>query len=472
MIHGNNESGAAWYGWVPHLARHYKVVRPDMRGFGDSTPMPRDFPWTLDVVIDDYVRLMDSLGIERFHLVGAKIGGVIGRAFAARRPDRVLTLTVVGSPPPVRADRGTAAERVKEIEELGIEHWARRTMGGRLGSAFPREGVEWWIEYMGRTAVSTEAGFVGSINFSDITQDVARIKCPMLVLTTVDSGLASVDETRAWQEQVPHSELVVLPGNSFHVAATDPDRCAEATLEFIRRHDARLEAVTDNVRDRRFVWKCGAALLLALAALAAAHPACAQNYPNRPIRIIVPFPPGGGTDVVARIIAQKFTEALGQPAVVDNRAGANGIIGADVAAKAPADGYTVLITIASHAINPTLYPKLPYNTADLLPVSLLAQYPFVLTVHPSIPAKTTREFIAFAKSRPGQLSYASSGNGSGPHLGMELFKIMSGIDMVHVPYKGAGQAMTDLISGNVGVFLNNFLAGRPRSRPASCARSR
>ena len=238
MIHGNNESGAAWYGWVPHLARHYKVVRPDMRGFGGSTPMPRDFPWTLDIVIDDYLSLMDALGIERFHLAGAKIGGVIGRAFAARRPDRVLTLTVAGSPPPVRADRDTLAKRVKEVEELGIEHWARRSMGSRLGSAFLPQGVDWWIKYMGRTAVSTEIGFVGSINFSDITQDVARIKCPMLVITTVESDLASVEETRAWQERVPQSELVVVPGDSFHVAATDPDRCAETTLEFIRRNDA------------------------------------------------------------------------------------------------------------------------------------------------------------------------------------------------------------------------------------------
>src|ERR1017187_5792306 len=105
LLHGNNESSAAWYGWVPHLARRYAVVRPDMRGFGASTPMPRNFPWTLDIVIDDFVRLMDSLGIDRFHLVGAKIGGVIGRAFAARRADRVRTLTVVGSPPPVRADK-------------------------------------------------------------------------------------------------------------------------------------------------------------------------------------------------------------------------------------------------------------------------------------------------------------------------------------------------------------------------------
>ena len=188
--------------------------------------------------------------------------------------------------------------------------------------------------------------------------------------------------------------------------------------------------------------------------------ASAQNYPAKPIRMVVPYPPGGGTDVVARTIAQKFNEFLGQPAVVDNRAGANGIIGTDAVAKAPADGYTVLIAIASHAINPTLYAKLPYDTnADLAPVSLLAEYPFVITVHPSVPAKTIREFIAFAKARPGQLAYASSGNGSGPHLGMELFKNMAGIDMVHVPYKGAGQAMTDLLSGQVPVFLNNFLAG-------------
>jgi tripartite-type tricarboxylate transporter receptor subunit TctC len=205
--------------------------------------------------------------------------------------------------------------------------------------------------------------------------------------------------------------------------------------------------------------------LAAVIVLSLAGAAAAQDYPNKAIRIVVPYPPGGGTDVVARTIAQKMNELLGQPAIVDNRAGANGIIGTDQVAKAPADGYTVLITIASHAINPTLYAKLPYDTlADLAPVSLLAEYPFVITVHPSIPAKTLKEFIAFAKSRPGQLAYASSGNGSGPHLGMELFKSMAGIDMIHVPYKGAGQAMTDLLSGQVPVFLNNFLAAMPMIR--------
>jgi tripartite-type tricarboxylate transporter receptor subunit TctC len=204
--------------------------------------------------------------------------------------------------------------------------------------------------------------------------------------------------------------------------------------------------------------------VLTVAVAAFALPLSAQQYPAKPIRIVVPWPPGGGTDVVSRTIAQKMNETLGQPAVVDNRAGANGIIGADQVAKAPADGYTVLITIASHAINPTLYAKLPYDNADLAPVSLLAEYPFVITVHPSLPAKTLREFIAIAKARSGQLAYASSGNGSGPHLGMELFMGMAGINMIHVPYKGAGQAMTDLVSGQVQVFLNNFLAGMPMIR--------
>ena len=158
LCHGNNESHRAWYGWVPHLARHYHVVRPDMRGFGDSTPMVRDFPWTLDTVINDYLKLMDHLRIERFHLVGAKIGGVIGRAFAARHPDRVHTLTVVGSPPPVRADAATRAARVKEVEELGIvvlilAHFA-------AAERFKKGGVLFVGEVVGGNVVGIERNCV------------------------------------------------------------------------------------------------------------------------------------------------------------------------------------------------------------------------------------------------------------------------------------------------------------------------
>ena len=233
MLHGNAESGLAWYGWVPSLSRHYKIVRPDMRGFGASTPMPRDFPWTLDILIGDFTRLMDTRGIGRFHLVGAKIGGTIARAFAARRPERVITLTVVGTPPPMREG---AAERAPaladEFATQGVEHWARRTMAGRLGSEFPPEGVEWWIKFMGRTAVSTQIGFMKTIACADIRADVPKIGCPTLVITTDGSGLASVDQTKAWQQQIQNSTLLVLPGNSYHVAAS----CAEMTLDSIGRN--------------------------------------------------------------------------------------------------------------------------------------------------------------------------------------------------------------------------------------------
>ena len=240
LLHGNAESGAAWYGWVPTLARHYRVVRPDMRGFGRSTAMPRDFPWTLDVLIDDFVRLMDGLQTDRFHLVGAKIGGTIARAFAARRPGRVMTLTVVGTPPPMREGAAERApELAQEFETHGVEHWARRTMAGRLGSTFPPEGVEWWIKFMGRTAVSTQIGFMKTIACADIRADLPKIGCPTLVITTDGSGLASVDETRAWQQQVPNSSLLAVPGNSYHVAASHAEHCAEATLDFIARRPAK-----------------------------------------------------------------------------------------------------------------------------------------------------------------------------------------------------------------------------------------
>jgi 3-oxoadipate enol-lactonase len=238
LLHGNAESGLAWYAWVPALARRYRVVRPDMRGFGQSSVMPADYPWSLDALAEDFCRLMDHLGFDRFHLVAAKIGGTIARAFAARRPERVRTLTVVGTPAPWRV--GVAA-RVptlrRELEMHGVEHWARQNMGGRLGSALPREGVAWWTQFMGGTSLSTQLGFMATIACADIRADLPKIACPTLVITTENSGLGSVADTRAWQQQIPNSELVVLPGNSYHVAVTHADRAAAATLAFIACHE-------------------------------------------------------------------------------------------------------------------------------------------------------------------------------------------------------------------------------------------
>jgi pimeloyl-ACP methyl ester carboxylesterase len=240
MLHGNCESGVAWYGWIPVLARKYRTVRPDMRGFGRSSAMRRDFPWTLDIIIDDYLRLMDHLGIEQFHVVAAKIGGTIARAFAARHPDRVTTLTVVGTPPPFREGaKERLPEMTKDFESNGVEPWARRTMAGRLGGAFPAEGVEWWTQFMGRTDRNTQIGFMETIACADIRADIAKIRCPTLVVTTEESGLASVEANRAWQRQIADSRLVVLPGNSYHVAVTDAEACAKAALAFIEALERR-----------------------------------------------------------------------------------------------------------------------------------------------------------------------------------------------------------------------------------------
>ena len=238
LLHGNAESGRAWFAWVPHLARHFRVIRPDMRGYGESTPMPRDYAWAIDVIVDDYLALMDKLGIERFHLVGAKLGGTFARRMAARCPGRVRTLTLAGVPGPRRNMGPAYAARVQEFETQGVEHWARRTIGGRLGNAFPPEGVEWWIKQMGRTAVSTLVSFISCFNQSDISQDLPRIACPTLVISTEGSALGSAQDTRAWQQLIPDSRLLVLPGDSYHVAASDADRCAVETLAFISAMNA------------------------------------------------------------------------------------------------------------------------------------------------------------------------------------------------------------------------------------------
>ena len=201
----------------------------------------------------------------------------------------------------------------------------------------------------------------------------------------------------------------------------------------------------------------------ALIALVVANYAFAQSYPVKPIRLVLPYPPGGGTDVIARPLAQKLTEQLGQQVIVDNRCGAGGNIGMEFVAKSPADGYTLLFALtAQYAVNPSLYPKLPYDPVrDYAPISLLANAPYLLVVHPALPAKSVAELVALVKARPGQLSYSSSGNGSGAHLAGEMLRSLAHVEIVHVPYKGAGPAMPDLIAGQVQLSFITYTAAGP-----------
>ena len=190
----------------------------------------------------------------------------------------------------------------------------------------------------------------------------------------------------------------------------------------------------------------------AAAAVVLIQPVYAQSYPSRPIRLVVPFSPGGAADVPGRILTQKMSEALGQQVVVDNRPGAGSTIGADQVAKAPPDGYTLLTISNTHFVSAALYKKLAYDSLnDYAPVTQVTSAPNVIVVHPSLPAKTVKELIALAKARPGKIDYASSGNGSTQHLTGALFTKMAGIDMTHIPYRGSGPATADLLSGQVTV---------------------
>jgi len=194
------------------------------------------------------------------------------------------------------------------------------------------------------------------------------------------------------------------------------------------------------------------------AVVVAAAPALAQSYPTKPIRIVAPSTPGDAPDVIARLVADKLSVALGQQVVVDNKPGAGGVVGSESVAKSAPDGYTLIMGNAgSHGINAAVYSKLPYDIQrDFAPVSQVAIAPNVMVINPSVPANSVAEFIAYAKSQPGKLSYASGGNGSSAHMSMELFKSMAGIDVQHIPYKGSSPALTDLIGGQVAVFIGNM----------------
>ena len=206
--------------------------------------------------------------------------------------------------------------------------------------------------------------------------------------------------------------------------------------------------------------------LTSLAAVLVAASALAQTYPSKPIRLIVPFAAGGGNDNIARLVGKRVSDSLGQPLVIDNRPGAGGVLGAELAAKAAPDGYTLFLGgVGSHALNPNLIEKLPYDPIkDFAPVELLAQAPLILVVHPSVPARDIAEFVAYARRNPGKLNFASNGNGTSAQLAAVMFESMARVDMVHVPYKGLAPALADLLSGQVQLMFSSVVAILPHVR--------
>lgn len=232
LVHGFGESGEAWRQWIPVVGRDLRVIRPDVRGFGRSTPMPADFAWSMDLVVDDLRHVIEHASAgSPVHLVGAKSGSWMAMKLAAEHPELVRTLTVIGG----AVKGGDTAKWLERVERHGVRQWAEESMAGRFGTMLSDEAIRWWIDLTARTPLTTMQSYLRWVPSVDISKDVARIRCPTLVIAADDGKLRPLSETTQWQERIPDSELAVLPCDGWHVAGAKPRECAQLALEFVTR---------------------------------------------------------------------------------------------------------------------------------------------------------------------------------------------------------------------------------------------
>lgn len=239
MVHGIAESGDAWRGWVPHLARRHKVIRLDLRGFGASTPMPLEYDWSIAALADDLDAFVTRLGLASVHLVGAKLGGLITMKFAATRPAKVRTLIVSGATVKLDFLAPSIPEKTRRMQSESIRAWAESTMRDRLGTGMPPAAVNWWVDHMGQAPKASVLGIYRMLPGVDITADLPNISAPTLVMTSTNSGYyGSTAAFGNWQKNIPDSELVLIPGDSYHISASYPDACAATAAKFLARRAA------------------------------------------------------------------------------------------------------------------------------------------------------------------------------------------------------------------------------------------
>ncbi len=233
MVHGFAESSSSWYAWIPYLARKYRVVLFDMRGYGKSTPMPSDFSWSMDCLLDDISAVAKSYSLDSFHLIGAKSGGSLVLQYAAKNPEKVISVVSV-TPPVVGAK--AVPDWLAQIKEEGVKAWARTTMPGRLGTQATTEEIEWWVDHVqGLTPESTLLGYLNWVPKLDLREEVLKVMCPTLIITTSGSGLRTVQSVEERQKKMHQSKLIVVEGDAWHAAAAYPDICANVTIEFLDR---------------------------------------------------------------------------------------------------------------------------------------------------------------------------------------------------------------------------------------------
>ena len=233
MVHGFAESSASWFAWIPYLARKFRVVLFDMRGYGKSTPMPSDFSWTMDCLLDDITAVAKSYSLDQFHIIGAKSGGSLVLQYAVKNPEKVISVVSV-TPPVVGAK--AVPDWLKQIDEEGVKPWAKATMPGRLGTKASSQEIDWWVDHVqGLTPESTLLGYLKWVPKLDLREEVLKVLCPTLIITTSGSGLRTVQSVEEWQSKMHQSSLLVVEGDAWHAAAAYPDICANAAIEFLTK---------------------------------------------------------------------------------------------------------------------------------------------------------------------------------------------------------------------------------------------
>ena len=233
MVHGFAESSLAWYAWVPLLAKNYRVIRFDMRGFGQSTPMLEEYTWTMDSLLEDISAVALHFNVDRFHLIGAKSGGSLVLQYAAQNPEKVISIISI-TPPVVGAK--AVPDWLRQIQEEGVKNWARSTMPGRLGSLASEQEITWWVDHVqGLTPKSTLIGYLQWVPKLDLREEVLRVRCPCLIISTSGNGLRTVESVKEWQTQMQQSSLLVIDGDAWHAAAAYPEQCAIAAKQFLEQ---------------------------------------------------------------------------------------------------------------------------------------------------------------------------------------------------------------------------------------------
>ena len=438
------------------LGAGFRILRADLRGHGQSERVPG--PYSLEDFATDLVELMDHAGFAQADIMGFSLGALIAQRFALDYPDRVRRLALVsGVAGRTAAEREAVGKRLAALETNEPMSHATASAARWFTDDFRANHPEIVENRLARIAANHKPSYAAAYRVlatSDLADDLHRITVPTLVMTGEFDQGSNTRMARLMHERIAGSELQILPGLRHSILLEAPELVAGHMRDFLSRREPAAIG-------RR------AGIAATLLGLLAGHAQAQGSYPDRPIRLVVPFAPGGGTDIVARVIADAMSQSLGQPVVVENRGGAGTVIGSDYVAKAAPDGYTLLYSGLGLTFQPGMTRSLPYDVLrDFAPISVTGRQPNILIVGPNSPITDVQDLVRRAKAEPGQLTFGTAGQGSGTHIASEMLWRTLGVELLHVPYRGTSPALNDMLAGRVDVMFTTIssVASQVRGR--------